>query len=715
MRKWLLEILCFFTGATFLCFFTYIINMAHQPMELRHVIPSFLLGGILGLLFYRWHLRNRTYQENIHHTNRVLKSLRSANRMVTQTEDRAQLIRNICEVLVENRGYYSVWIALTNAAGQWDTFAEAGLDNNFHIIRDEMKRGKLPACCKKAMSRADIVIADNPATLCIDCPIASSNGNCGTISIRLEYQASIYGLLTLSVPRELIVSTDEKELVEELAADIAFGLHTLKLEKEREKAQKALEQSMQKLDERVKELNCLFELSKLVEKPGQTLPDILQGAVNLIPPATQHPQQACAKIVIEGTGYQTENFMETPGKFATGIAVRGESTGTLTVCYLDSQSSSGSEPFLEEEKKMFRAIGERLGKTVERREAQAALQASERRFRTLVENTLTGISIVQNGEVVYQNNEQERLLGPLPRASVFSHPELIHPGDIAKVEDFNRQIQSGMTRPEDVEFRYAPDGKLDNPKWIHCRTSPIIFRGQDSLIVNMMDISQTRKLENLLVVQDKLASLGRVAAGIAHEIRNPLSGINIYLNMLEKFYYRDESGEKVAGIFTHMKSASVKIESVIKRVMDFSKPGQPDFMETDINPSIEEAISLTSVSLRKSGVKIEKSLTPDLPKCRLDPQQIEEVVLNLINNAADAMKNADYEKKIKVTSDIDNDRIIIRVFDSSPGIPVDIGDRVFDPFVRSIVRQSPKISSKASFLAMKRDLSAEPGIREKKG
>ena len=105
----------------------------------------------------------------------------------------------------------------------------------------------------------------------------------------------------------------------------------------------------------------------------------------------------------------------------------------------------------------------------------------------------------------------------------------------------------------------------------------IDYQGKESILVNMIDMTKIMELEQLLFRQDKMASLGRIAAGIAHEIRNPLSGINIYLNALEKLLDRPDSRPKVDQIISQLQSASRKIESVIKKVMDFAKPGQPKF------------------------------------------------------------------------------------------------------------------------------------------
>ena len=308
------------------------------------------------------------------------------------------------------------------------------------------------------------------------------------------------------------------------------------------------------------------------------------------------------------------------------------------------------------------------------------LQESEKRFRTLVENSLTGISIVQGNDVVYQNKEQERLLGPLPRSNIMGDYENVHPDDLSKVKQFSKEIIKGNISSVDIDFRYLPEKDVGKPVWIHCRAARVVYHKQSSILFNMIDMTRPKELEKLLIVQDKMASLGRVAAGIAHEIRNPLSGINIYLNTLEKFFDRGESQEKVKNVFLHLQSASRKIESVIRRVMDFSKPSQPNFILTDVNAPIEEALTLTATTLRKSDILLEIELTKDLPTCRIDPQQFEEVILNMINNAADSLRGVVDKKRIKVTSGVHKHHVVVRILDSGPGILVENREKVFDPF-----------------------------------
>ncbi len=451
----------------------------------------------------------------------------------------------------------------------------------------------------------------------------------------------------------------------------------------RKLAEEMLEKNTQRLAKRVKELDCLYDISRIVEKQGISSDQIFQGIVDLIPSAWQYPEIGCARIIIEGHEFKTRRFKETIWRQSSDIIVHGEPCGTVEVYYLAERPEIDEGPFQKEERNLINAIARRLGRITEHVRAEESLRKSEKDFRDLVENSLVGILIIQDDRVVYGNPEQERLFGPVRRSLRFSQSVEIHPDDLGRVRELYHRVISGEGQAGGTEFRFCPPGTTYNArhtKWVHARASLIEYRGKKAMLANVMDITRVKELEHLLRIQDKMTSLGHVAAGIAHEIRNPLSGINIYLSTLEKLCNNVEGLEKVKEILWHMKSASSKIESVIRRVMDFSKPGQPNFVLTDLNEPIEEAINLASVTLRKSGIKIEKVLYKDLPLCQADAHLIEEVILNLINNAAEAMKNIDGDKKMEITSSLEKRYIVVKVSDSGHGVPPDLRDQIFDPF-----------------------------------
>ena len=104
----------------------------------------------------------------------------------------------------------------------------------------------------------------------------------------------------------------------------------------------------------------------------------------------------------------------------------------------------------------------------------------------------------------------------------------------------------------------------------------------------------------------------------------------------------------------------------------------------DLNQPITEAINLSAVTMRKSGVELEKVLAVNLPPCNADVALIEEMVLNLLNNAAEALKQKEAGKKIVVTSAVEGPSIILTISDSGPGIAPDVKDKIFDPYYTSI-------------------------------
>ena len=618
----------------------------------------------------------KSKEDRIEHINLVFRSFRNINRLIVQEKDCTKLLEGICNRLTENRGCHNAWIALTDESGGLLAIAEAGFGDQFLPLIERLKRGELIDCVRRALSRPGIVVTEDPVSTCHDCPLSSAYGGRGTMTIRMEYSGKNYGILSVSIPKYLAGYEEVQSLFQEIAGKIAISLQSKELEEDHRLVEEALRESEEKY-------RTIFETTG-------TATIIIEEDTTI-----SLANKEFAKL----SGYTKE---EVEGKKSwTDFVAHKDDLEKMKAYHYTRRIDPDAAPrnyeykFIDKQgtvKDIFttfavipgtkKSVGSFLDITEVKR-AEGAILESEQRFRDLVENSLTGIFIVQNDQIIYMNPEQERLFGPLPRSFKLTDFKGLHPDDAEKVRRNYQKMLSGEILTLDMDFRlYLPgkkDSKLDM-KWVHCRASSIEYQGEKAILVNMMDITRAKELEHLLRIQDKMTSLGRVSAGIAHEIRNPLSGINIYLDTLEKIYDDAESLEKVKGIFTQLQSASTKIESVIRRVMDFSKPSEPKLVLTDINQPIEDAIGLCSVTLRKSGIKIEKKLSENLQPLHADPNLIEEVILNLITNAAEAMKNMDGEKKIEIASFIENNRIILKVSDSGPGVPSALKEKIFDPF-----------------------------------
>jgi PAS domain S-box-containing protein len=544
-------------------------------------------------------------------------------------------------------------------------------------MAEQFERGAMTECAQRALMQAGVVLTQDPFSECTDCPLSDKYAGRGAITLRLEHAGRIYGILSVSIPREIVPDEEEHGLLEEVAGDIAFGLHSMELEEGRKRAEKARIESEETLREAqeiahlgnweydIGEDRVSFseELYRIYGVKPTDRPLTYEKLLEYVYAEDREYQNAVTELLRKEGAAEFEYRVLRPDGKMRWVWGRGQVT-----------YDKAGVPL-----RMFGTLQDITG----RKRAEKALSESEKRFRDLIESSLIGISIIQDNQVVYQNPEQERLLGPLPRSPKLADSESIHPDDVEKVREFYQKIISGEVQIQETDFRFYPmdeDGNKLDMKWVHCRASTIEYGGKKGILINMMDVTRTKQLEDFLRIQDKMSSLGRVAAGIAHEIRNPLSGINIYLGTLEKMYDKEDNLEKVKQIFGQLKSASDKIESVIRRVMDFSKPGEPKLVLTDINEPIEEAINLSSVTLRKRGIKLEKTLAGDLQPCPADPHLIEQVILNLITNAAEAMKNVDGAKIIEVTSSMENNLITVKICDSGPGIPSHLREKIFDPF-----------------------------------
>jgi PAS domain S-box-containing protein len=283
---------------------------------------------------------------------------------------------------------------------------------------------------------------------------------------------------------------------------------------------------------------------------------------------------------------------------------------------------------------------------------EQALARDEKNLRDIVENSPNGITIVQNGRVVYRNAKQLQLVGEIRMDETIRY-EHIHSEDKAAAKSFYESILAGEPEKSELDFKFYTslvNRSKETLKWVTTLVTPINYRDDKAFLLTTIDRTRARELEHLLTVQDKMASLGRVAAGIGHEVRNPLSGINIYLRSIEKGVANPAKAHKIAPAIDAIRTASSKMEAVVKRVIDFSKPIEPKVVATDINEPVQEAAELAGMGMGKLGVVLTTDLAKDLPACHAEPNLIEEVVLNLINNAVDAMAGQETPKRIRLAT-----------------------------------------------------------------
>jgi two-component system NtrC family sensor kinase len=201
--------------------------------------------------------------------------------------------------------------------------------------------------------------------------------------------------------------------------------------------------------------------------------------------------------------------------------------------------------------------------------------------------------------------------------------------------------------------------------------------GNLSLIINYgIDVTDKIKMERQLVQADKMASLGTLAAGIAHEIRNPMATINLNTQILLRDLDLDEEHQVY---MLDIQKEVKKIERIISEILEFSKPRPAHLVESNINEVVLSVHELTRVQLRKDDLTVHFNLDESLPSVLIDPAQVSQVVINLVINAMQAMPGGG---ELTITTQMDpiTRRVELLVNDTGVGIPPDNLSKIFDPF-----------------------------------
>jgi signal transduction histidine kinase len=181
-----------------------------------------------------------------------------------------------------------------------------------------------------------------------------------------------------------------------------------------------------------------------------------------------------------------------------------------------------------------------------------------------------------------------------------------------------------------------------------------------------------------LIQSRKLASLGTLTAGVAHELGNPLNNISMTAQTYLEVYDHLSNESRVDYMKT-VYEESERIRRIVQDLLDFSRTKEKDFIVCDINQSVKNSLKLVQNTLNVSGIETVLQLHDDLPCVFIDENKIGEVLVNLLSNAIHAMAGGD---KVTLRTDVipSRDRVIIEIQDTGRGIPAEFLEHIFDPF-----------------------------------
>jgi signal transduction histidine kinase len=193
------------------------------------------------------------------------------------------------------------------------------------------------------------------------------------------------------------------------------------------------------------------------------------------------------------------------------------------------------------------------------------------------------------------------------------------------------------------------------------------------------DMSEKKTLEQHLIQTQKMESIGTLAAGIAHEVGNPLASISALVQVAQ----RNTNDEFVLDKLGLVKSQVTRISKIIRDLVDFSRPSNFEMQTMDINESLKESVEITKVGTKEKDIDINLNLSDDLPSLPLITDQMEQVFVNILLNAVDALheiKDTMYEKRIDVETAVAKDTVVITFSDNGPGIKEENKTKIFEPF-----------------------------------
>jgi len=205
---------------------------------------------------------------------------------------------------------------------------------------------------------------------------------------------------------------------------------------------------------------------------------------------------------------------------------------------------------------------------------------------------------------------------------------------------------------------------------------PVSAELYDSL-TSLLESQRHREVEvtNRLQNAEHMASLGQLAAGLAHEIKNPLAGVRGVIELL-----RDESDDDAQrNLFETIVNELDRVNRTIHSLLSFARPSPPKRVATDVRGLIEDSLQLVRPNLRKQNITLEVDVAPNVDYFRLDPTHIRHALVNLVTNAADAIENGG-RITVRAVNSPDRHDLFLSVTDDGPGIPANLHDKIFEPF-----------------------------------
>jgi two-component system NtrC family sensor kinase len=373
-------------------------------------------------------------------------------------------------------------------------------------------------------------------------------------------------------------------------------------------------------------------------------------------------------------------------------ASRHEGGGLRTIAVIGLGRTDDGDFLSSEDVELLESLAGYIGIAIQNAQLYRRLQQQITDFERLkdfneniVESINIGVFAVDLNDRIESWNAQMEVMYALPRAEALQRP-LSEVFSTDFLDSFDRlRAEQGVSTI--YKFRFTtPAGEA---RTANITIAPLLNRDFQAVgrIVIVDDLTDRMHLEEQLTQAEKLSSIGLLAAGVAHEVNTPLAVISSYTQMLAKQLKADPNNQHLTPVLEKITKQTFRASEIVNGLLNFSRTGSGDFTRVDINAMLRDTVVLLEHQMRSGRIEIRLDLAPELPAIQGNLGKLQQVVVNLLMNAKDAMQDRGFGK-ICIATEQRSGIVEILVSDDGAGMTPEVLRRIYDPFFTT--KSTPK-------------------------
>jgi PAS domain S-box-containing protein len=641
----------------------------------------FLAGALVISILSKLESAQRQGEEALRKVNRALKTLSECNQILIRAADETDLLRKTCQAIVKIGGYRLAWVGFADQYKKETVHlvAQAGDDERFIspvvIAGSDTEQDCSPAVTSLRTGKScvveNILTAPKYARWRGE---AAKYGCKSLVALPLRTNRQTFGVLNIYSAESATFNPNEVGLLTELAIDLAYSIMTLRTRAERKQAEQALreaEEKYKKLVEATSDMIWESDEKGVFTFVSPRIKDILGYKVGEVVGKKRTLDLA-----------PEEEKRKWLGRFKEVNANREPFSG-FEITYIHKNGSSvvletSGAPFFDSAGnfKGFAGVNKDI---TGRKQAEQALREAEEKYKKLVEATSDMIwESDEKGVFTFVSPRIKDILGYKVGEVVGKKRTL----DLAPEEEKRKWLG----RFKEVNANREPFSGFEithlhkNGNLILLETSGIPFFDSAGNFKGFAginkDITERKRIQEQLVIADRLASVGELASGIAHELNNPLTGVIGFAQIALDKDIPDYVREDVQIVYSEAQRAA----QVVKNLLTFARKHPLAKQLMSINSIIEKVLELRAYEQKVNNIQVNTHFAPELPEVMADYFQLQQVFLNIVINAEYFMIEAHNGGNLTITTEMAEDTIRASFADDGPGIAEENLGHLFDPF-----------------------------------